>query len=90
MIEGKLDASRLLGHCAQHDSQDRQANDGGQHPPNGAVEPLFPFLEGLKFPLRPFHDGSTQRQEILFLCPCRTFNDTSVEMVRFREESQPG
>jgi hypothetical protein len=49
-----LNSIALFGHCAEHDSHDRQTYGDGQHPPNGAVKPLLPFLEGLKFPLGPF------------------------------------
>jgi hypothetical protein len=44
----------LIGHGSEYDSQDRKTYGNGQHPPNGAVKPPFPFLEGVKFPLGPF------------------------------------
>jgi hypothetical protein len=58
----------LFRHRAEQYPQDRQANGDGQHPPNGTVETLLPFLEGLKFALSPFafHGLPTPRNEIWF------------------------
>jgi hypothetical protein len=42
-----------FGHCTEQESDRWKKNYDTQHPPNGAVEPLFPFLKGLIFSLGP-------------------------------------